>query len=62
MVILSGQLIYNKIEHGLFNILGDIVIEKHVRLRKTEMIISSGEFIKSHESQGPMKMLERRAM
>ena len=50
MVILSDQIIYNKIEHGLINIPGDIVIEKHVRLRIPEMIISNGEFIMSHIS------------
>ena len=33
MVILSNQVIYNKIEQGLISILGDFVIEKHVRLQ-----------------------------
>ena len=32
MVMLSDQVIYNKIEQGLINILDDFVIEKHVRL------------------------------
>ena len=31
--MLSDQVIYNKIEQCLINILGDFVIEKHVRLR-----------------------------
>ena len=30
--MLSDQIIYNKIEQCLINILGDFVIEKHVRL------------------------------
>ena len=33
MVMLSKQVIYNKIEQCLISILGDIVIEKHVRLQ-----------------------------
>ena len=32
MVILSGEVIYNKIEQGLICIPGDLVIEKHARL------------------------------
>ena len=31
--MLSDQVIYNKIEQGLINILGDFVVEKHVRLQ-----------------------------
>ena len=50
MVILSDEIIYNKIKQGLIYIPGDFVIEKHVRLRIPEMIISSSEFIMSHES------------
>ena len=33
MVMLSDQVIYNKIKEGLINILGDFVIEKHERLQ-----------------------------
>ena len=62
MIIQNGEIIYNKIEQGLINILGDFVIKKHVRLRIPEMIISSGEFMMSHEAWGPMKIQERRAM
>ena len=50
MVILKDEIIYNKIEQCLINILGDFVIKKHVRLRMPGMIISSGEFIISHKS------------
>ena len=50
MVILNDEIIYNKIEQGLINIPGDFVVEKHVRLRIPEMIISSDEFIMSHKS------------
>ena len=32
MVMLSDQVIYNKIKQGLINIPDDFVIEKHVRL------------------------------
>ena len=32
MVILSDEIIYNKIEQCLSYILGDFVVEKHVRL------------------------------
>ena len=32
MVMLSKEVIYNKIEQALISILGDFVIEKHVRL------------------------------
>ena len=31
--MLSKQVIYNKIEQSLISILGDFVIEKHVRLQ-----------------------------
>ena len=62
MVILGDEIIYNKIEQGLSYILGDFVIEKHVRLRIPEMIISSSESIMSLKSQRPMKGQERRAM
>ena len=50
MVILSDEIIYNKIEQGLSYIPGDPVIAKHARLGIPKMIISSGEFIISHES------------
>ena len=60
MVILSDEIIYNKIKQGLSYIPGDFVIEKHVRLRIPEMIISSGESIISHESCGPIRMWEKR--
>ena len=33
MVMLSKQVIYNKIKQCLISILGDFVIEKHVRLQ-----------------------------
>ena len=56
MIIQNRKIIYNKIEQGLINILVDFVIMKHARLGIPKMIISSGEFIISHESQGPMKM------
>ena len=56
MIIQSGEIIYNKNEQGLINILGDLVITKHARLGISKMIISSGEFIISHKSRGPMKM------
>ena len=62
MVILGDEIIYNKIEQGLSYILGDFVVEKHVRLTIPEMIISNNESIMSHESQRPMKMWERRAV
>ena len=32
VIIQSGEIIYNKIEQGLINIPGDLVIKKHVRL------------------------------
>ena len=32
MVKLSDQIVYNKIEQCLINILGDVVAKKHVRL------------------------------
>ena len=32
MVILSGEVIYDKIEQGLIYILGDLVVAKHARL------------------------------
>ena len=32
MVILNGEIIYNKIEQGLIYMPGDLVIMKHVRL------------------------------
>ena len=32
MVILSGEVIYDKIEQGLIYILGDPVVAKHARL------------------------------
>ena len=50
MVILKDEIIYNKIEQCLINILCDIVIKKHARLRIPVIIISSGEFIISHKS------------
>ena len=56
MVILSDEIIHNKIEQGLSYMPGDFVIEKHVRLRIPEMIISSSESIISHESCGPIRM------
>ena len=59
MVILSDEIIYNKIKQGLSYILGDLVIAKHVRLGIPKMILSSGEFITCHESQGPKKRLEK---
>ena len=59
MVILSDEIIYNKIEQGLSYIPGDLVITKHARLGIPKMIISSGEFIISHESWGPMKRWEK---
>ena len=59
MVILSDKIIYNKIKQVLSYIPDDFVIEKHVRLRISEMIISSGESIISHESHGPIRMWER---
>ena len=62
MIIQIGEIIYNKIKQGLINIPGDFVIEKHVRLRIPEKIISSSEFIMTHKAQGPMKMQERRVM
>ena len=62
MVMLSYEVIYNKIKQGLINIPGDFVIKKHARLRIPGMIISRGEFIMSHEFQGPMKMWGRRVM
>ena len=31
--MLSNQFIYNKIKQGLISMLGDFVIEKHVRLQ-----------------------------
>ena len=33
MVMLSNQVIYNKVDQGLISILSDFVIEKHVRLQ-----------------------------
>ena len=62
MVILSDEIIYNKIKQGLSYIPGNFVVKKHVRLRIPEMIISGSESIISHKSQKPMKMWERRAM
>ena len=62
MIIQNSEIIYNKIEQGLISILGDFVITKHARLGIPEMIISSGEFIISHKSQGPMQMQERRLL
>ena len=45
MVILSGEIIYNKIEQGLICIPGDHVTMKHARLWMLGMIISSGEYV-----------------
>ena len=56
MVILSDEIIYNKIKQGLSYISGDLVVTKHARLGIPKMIISSSEFIISHESQGPMEI------
>ena len=39
MVILSDEIIYNKIKQGLSYILGDLVITKHARLGIPKMII-----------------------
>ena len=50
MAILKDEIIYNKIKQCLINILGDIVIQKHVRSRIPGMIFNSGEFIITHES------------
>ena len=62
MVILSDEIIYNKIEQGLRYIPGDFVVKKHVRLRIPEMIISSSESIISHEPHGPIRMQEKRVL
>ena len=59
MIIQSGEIIYNKIEQGLINIPGNLVVAKHARLGISKMIISSGEFIISHKAQGPMKRWEK---
>ena len=56
MIIQNGEIIYNKIKQGLINIPDDFVIAKHARLGIPKMIISSSEFIISHEYQAPMKM------
>ena len=55
MKIQNGEIIYNKIEQGLINILGDFVVANMQEYDK----FSSGKFIMSHESQGPMKMQEK---
>ena len=60
MVILSDEIIYNKIKQGLSYIPGNFVIKKHVRLRIPEIIISSSESIISHKSCGPIRMWEKR--
>ena len=58
MIIQKGEIIYNKIEQGLFNILGDFLLQSMQEYDK----FSSSKFIMSHESWGPMKMQERRLL
>ena len=62
MVILSGEVIYNRIEQGLIYILGILSLQSKQDYKTLGMIISSGEYIISHESQRPMRMQKRRSL
>ena len=61
-MILCNKIIFNKIKQGLIYILGDLVIERHVRLLIPGMIMSSGEFIMSCRSWCPIEMPENMSL